>query len=204
MYWEWESEFTTEAVLDRAHLLAGSGCATRDSYAGQLARRLFHTLHHRALVRSFWARLTGRPHQMLELADVVTTSTVEARHDAGIRTVPIDRIRGTEGPCEDFDAQFRPLRLRVRERWLGIAAAQCLGVPLEPVRLVQIGDSYFVQDGRHRVSVARALDQKDIDAHVTVWQVGQPLAADRAVPSEGKAGRARSTQRIGMPLGVGR
>jgi hypothetical protein len=30
--------------------------------------------------------------------------------------------------------------------------------------LVQVGDIYFVRDGHHRISVAQALGQTDIDA----------------------------------------
>jgi len=38
---------------------------------------------------------------------------------------------------------------------------------------------YFVRDGHHRISVARALGQAYIDAEVTVWEVDS-LASRRA------------------------
>ena len=38
---------------------------------------------------------------------------------------------------------------------------------MPPIDLVRIGEIYFVRDGHHRVSVARALGRDDIDAHVT-------------------------------------
>ncbi len=41
---------------------------------------------------------------------------------------------------------------------------------LPPVDLIQLGDTYFVRDGHHRISVARALGYAYIDANVTVWQ----------------------------------
>jgi hypothetical protein len=56
-------------------------------------------------------------------------------------------------------------------RWLRIAAARDQGKVLPPVVLVQVGDVYFVRDGHHRISVARALGQQDIEAQVTLWQV---------------------------------
>ena len=34
---------------------------------------------------------------------------------------------------------------------------------------------YFVRDGHHRISVARARGQRAIDAVVTVWDVAGPL-----------------------------
>jgi hypothetical protein len=37
--------------------------------------------------------------------------------------------------------------------------------------LAQVGDIYFVKDGHHRISVARALGQKAIEARVVAWQV---------------------------------
>jgi hypothetical protein len=43
------------------------------------------------------------------------------------------------------------------------------------VELIQIGEVYFVQDGHHRISVARALGQRTIEAQVVVWQVSGPL-----------------------------
>jgi hypothetical protein len=60
-------------------------------------------------------------------------------------------------------------------RWLRVAAARDQGKVLPPVVLVQVEDVYFVRDGHHRISVARALGQLDIEAEVTVWQVPGPL-----------------------------
>jgi hypothetical protein len=34
------------------------------------------------------------------------------------------------------------------------------GMTLAPVELIQDGESYFVRDGHHRISVARALGQR--------------------------------------------
>jgi hypothetical protein len=39
------------------------------------------------------------------------------------------------------------------------------------VTLIQIRDYYFVVDGHHRISVARALGEFAIDAEITVWNV---------------------------------
>jgi hypothetical protein len=41
------------------------------------------------------------------------------------------------------------------------------GESMPPVDLVKVGEIYFVRDGHHRVSVARALGRTDIDANVT-------------------------------------
>jgi hypothetical protein len=49
---------------------------------------------------------------------------------------------------------------------------------LPPVVLVQVGDVYFVRDGHHRISVAHALGQLDIEAEVTAWHVSGLLPWD--------------------------
>jgi ParB-like chromosome segregation protein Spo0J len=33
-----------------------------------------------------------------------------------------------------------------------------------------VGDTYYVRDGHHRISVARVLGQQYIDARVTIWR----------------------------------
>jgi hypothetical protein len=38
-----------------------------------------------------------------------------------------------------------------------------------------MGDTYFVEDGHHRISVANALELDEIKATVTVWHVEGPL-----------------------------
>jgi hypothetical protein len=65
------------------------------------------------------------------------------------------------------------------------------------VVLVRVGDIYFVRDGHHRISVARAMGQQDIDAKVTIWQVPGPLPWETPAqaPSNGLAGQL---------LGIGR
>ena len=75
----------------------------------------------------------------------------------------------------DFDAQFRPTQTHSQGRWLSVATARLQGVPLPPVELIQVGDTYFVRDGHHRVSVARALGELDIDAEVRVWRAAEPV-----------------------------
>jgi hypothetical protein len=130
----------------------------------------------------FWAALTGRScrlHALQEVWQRCHVSTSEQSHlSTETRLVPIAQIQGSEGRCGDFDRDFNPLHDRSRERWLRIAAARRCGKPLPPVVLAQVGDLYFVQDGHHRISVARALGQRDIEARVTVWQATGPLPWD--------------------------
>jgi hypothetical protein len=81
-------------------------------------------------------------------------------------TIALDAIVGTVEPCIHFDARFRPLSEHVRPRWERIALASRTGVSLPPITVVQGADGYYVEDGCHRVSVARAAGVREIDAWV--------------------------------------
>jgi hypothetical protein len=112
---------------------------------------------------------------LLSLEEVSQACTVQARSSGGTRTVAIAQICGSEDRAGDFDCDFNPIQDHTHDRWLGIASALQRGRTLPPVALIQVGDRYFVRDGHHRVSVARALGQRAIEATVEVWQVDQPL-----------------------------
>jgi hypothetical protein len=126
----------------------------------------------------FWPIGSRDSRRLLELSEVEGTCRVDARCYAGLHTVPIERIRGSEGRSNDFDRDFHPLQDHCMSRWLRVAAARGRDTVLPPVVLVRVGDVYFVRDGHHRISVARALGQLDIEAEVTAWHVSGPLPWD--------------------------
>jgi hypothetical protein len=75
-------------------------------------------------------------------------------------------VVGTVARRGDFDRGFRPLRPELRGRWERVADRMASGGRLEPVSLVRVGALYFVVDGHHRVSVARALGLEVVPAVV--------------------------------------
>ena len=83
-----------------------------------------------------------------------------------LRVIPLQAIVGTVEATADFGAGFRPTTNRVAERWQRVALAHRRGHALPPITVVESHDGYYVVDGRHRVSVARALGQTDIEAWV--------------------------------------
>lgn len=89
-------------------------------------------------------------------------------HYVGLRQVAIDRITGTESRERGFDRRFHPTRPGLEERWARVASARYEGIPLPPVELIRVGDEYYVRDGHHRISVARARGEKDIDALIVL------------------------------------
>jgi hypothetical protein len=112
----------------------------------------------------------------MNLAEIETTYHIDNRYSSGVQTVPIEQIRGSHGRCHDFDSDFYPHQPHTKSRWLRVAQARQQGLSLPPVELTQVGEIYFVRDGHHRISVARALGQTDIEAQVRVWQVAGPVS----------------------------
>jgi hypothetical protein len=86
----------------------------------------------------------------------------------GVEPIPLHSIVGTVDPhkAEAFDAEFRPPHYS-RGRWSQMLHAVDQGATLPPISVYRRGDEYFVSDGHHRVSVARARGAEDIDAEVT-------------------------------------
>ena len=139
----------------------------------------------RAALGAVVARLRGEPGDVrlvLPYEEVVEALGYVSEHDAGQHVVPLDAIVGTVDRGRDFDRSFRPTTGRVRSRWEHIAAAMRRGEAMPPVDLVRIGQIYFVRDGHHRISVARALGRNDIDANVT--EVVTRVGAERAITME--------------------
>ena len=95
-----------------------------------------------------------------------TISTSGAMYRSS-KTVEVSRIVGSVGKHEHFDQNFMPLSKASAERWKRIDRAFHLGQELPPVSLLRLGGDYFVNDGNHRVSVARFHGVEWIDAEVT-------------------------------------
>jgi hypothetical protein len=132
-----------------------------------------------------WAKsfLFGHARRLLNLG-AIPPSQVRDRHYGGIKCVSLNQICGSMNRTCDFDHHFHPLADRLRDRWVSVAMAYSQDVPLPPVSLVQVGACYFVEDGHHRISVARAMGQTAIEAEVTVWDVRGPLPWEKqAAPS---------------------
>ena len=85
----------------------------------------------------------------------------------GRRTVEVSRIVGSVGKREQFDPNFMPLSSASPEKWKRIDRAFRLVQELPPVSLLGLDGDYFVNDGNHRVSVARFHGVEWIDAEVT-------------------------------------
>lgn len=111
--------------------------------------------------------------------EVIEALGFASERSVGLNVVQLDQIVGSVDRGRDFDRRFRPTSGRSRGRWEQIAAAARRGEAFPPIDLVKVGQIYFVRDGHHRVSVARALGRTDIDAYVT--DVHTRIDADQAM-----------------------
>jgi hypothetical protein len=104
---------------------------------------------------------------MLPFDDVVAALGRVAERDLGLQTIALESVVGTvDRRSGEFDRRFRPRSRRLQGRWQKIAAARRRGETMPPIDVYRIGELHFVQDGHHRVSVARAHGDTTIDARV--------------------------------------
>ena len=113
----------------------------------------------RALRRAFFyrvgARLRGNPSPAPSFEQAARALGARNKMPLGRRVVAVDKIVGSVGRSRDFDRDFLPVRRGLGERWKRVDRAFHRGVELPAVELYELGGSYFVVDGNHRVSVAR-------------------------------------------------
>jgi hypothetical protein len=146
------------------------------------AQHDFVRARRRATIAALVARLRGEPNDVgvvLPYEEVIAALGFVGEQRTGLHVVPLDAIVGSVDRTRDYDRRFRPTSSRTRGRWEQIAAAARRGESFPPVDLLRVGELYFVRDGHHRVSVARALGRADIDAYVT--EVRTRIDADRAM-----------------------
>ena len=124
-----------------------------------------------ARLRAFWdealALVRGKPAELLSFEDIRTRLRLREENYRGLQEIPLDQIAGSVGRYREFTSKFLPKRNKMQERWSRVYAQASGMMGLPPIELYKVGDVYFVRDGNHRVSVARQLGAKTIQAHVT-------------------------------------
>jgi hypothetical protein len=146
-----------------------------------LSSSIAHADFQRARRRAFWRRLASwlvrADNALLAFEDVRKRLRAHAQREGGMREVAIDQIVGSVGRYRDFDRAFLPRQVRTRGRWESIDRAYLEGVELPPIELYKIGETFFVKDGNHRVSVARERGQAFVDARVVEVASPAPITS---------------------------
>ena len=131
-----------------------------------------------ARLERFLARLKGKPRELLCYDDVHQAIQAQSSRPGGLHDIPLEAIVGSTGRCKDFTRSFLPLLDGDEQRWAGVEVAMTSLAGLPPIDVYKIGDVYFVQDGNHRVSVARQFGATHIQAYVTELHTKVPISPD--------------------------
>ncbi len=133
----------------------------------QISDNRFNQAKTRAVLSRVFSILNPEKTEMLSFYDIKNLIKPKAEFYMGVKSIPLDKVVGSEGRYHDFNRAFLPKKEHLRNRWRSINTAALEDVYLPPVKLFKIGETYFVRDGNHRVSVARLRGQVDIDAEIT-------------------------------------
>jgi hypothetical protein len=112
---------------------------------------------------------------LLPLGEVTGRLRVMGQSYVGMKTIPINRIVGSVDRAVDFDRVFKPRQrgdFKQRVKSLRVAFAD---KPLPPISVYEASNLYFVNDGHHRVALAREEGAEFIDAEVTSLKLSHEL-----------------------------
>lgn len=124
----------------------------------------FKQLRTRARRASLFANILRRGTGLKSLAYTLSLDLRNKRY-LGIQNIAIDSIIGTMGRNTDFDQDFRPLHEHLRDRWVNAYLLHDSD-GWAPIVVHKLGDMYYVEDGHHRVSVAKTVGMLFIEAEV--------------------------------------
>jgi len=136
------------------------------NYINFQARDDFNKARSKANISHILHAMTPEKQQLLSLEDIKQLIKPKSETYLGMKTVDISMIIGSEGRYNDFNHTFLPKKEFIRNRWESIDKAHLQSIILPPIKLYEIGGSYFVRDGNHRVSVAKLQGVMSIDAEV--------------------------------------
>jgi hypothetical protein len=137
--------------------------------------RRFDAARRAALMEDLLRLVARRPVDLLPFEEVRQGLRLRHMVDRGTYEVPLEAIVGTIDRGREFNRMFLPRAESLRHRWERVNELAEGSAGFAPVELYQVGHAYFVVDGHHRVSVARALNLRVIEAHVKEFVTPVPL-----------------------------
>lgn len=159
----------------------------------------FEKANNRVIWEKLYNAITGRPHELLSFEAVKEALDLKIGVTKELQEIELSRIIGSVGRHQAFTRAFSPKHKWTRSRWQGIDQLFYKS-GFEPIKVYQVGNVYFVEDGNHRISVSRAHGVKTIEAYVVEYQTDVPIYINDDLPSivqrkNGAAGSQTQTKR---------
>jgi nucleotide-binding universal stress UspA family protein len=142
------------------------------------AKQDFERLRRLADLKLILARFTGQSIELLSYQDVRQKLKAYGSVSRGLQNIPLDAIIGSVERYNEFTRDFLPLQDELENRWVKVKVAVDEPTGLPDIEVYKISDVYFVLDGHHRVSVARQIGSKYIQANVIEVNVKVPITPD--------------------------
>lgn len=130
----------------------------------------FSKAHNKALFNEIQHLLNPEEAKLISLQDIKTLLKPKNEVYKGMEVIPVKLIVGSEGRYSDFDNHFFPKSNFLKNRWERVDMAHYQDIILPAISVYELGGLYFVRDGNHRVSVAKAKGIENIDADVVSLQ----------------------------------
>ncbi|GAB4450110.1 MAG: hypothetical protein Kow0031_32560 [Anaerolineae bacterium] len=117
--------------------------------------------------QGFWSKIRRHTTACLLPFKEIERWLPQQRLYRGISEIPLHNIVGSVDRSHEYNRKFQPLRDSLDERWINVMVlSRTIGWP--PIQAYKVGNIYFVEDGHHRVSVARWQKNRVIEAEV--WE----------------------------------
>ena len=123
-------------------------------------------------------KMTGTDTDLVSYDLVAKRLKARQQIEAGTQSIPLSQIVGSVGRYRDFTRTFLPRSGVNAERWARVDAIMHSMEGWAPIEVYKLGEVYFVRDGNHRVSVARANGLTYIEAFVTELATDVDLTLD--------------------------
>ena len=125
--------------------------------------------------------------ELVPFDQAVRRLRVTSRVSLGVQEIPVRRIIGSVGHSHDLGRDFKGRRGLSPGRLQSLRAAFADGT-LPAIEVFEVGGTYFVEDGHHRVALAMEREAEFIDAHVvrvdTNYEVSPDVDVCRLVHTE--------------------
>ena len=142
----------------------------------------FNLARRRARFESILSALNWKSTSLFSLYEVTSLIRPVSETYKGIYPIELKRIIGSENRYMDFSHNFMPKNNHLRSRWQHLDLVMHKNEEWPPISVYEITGWYFVRDGNHRVSVAKANGAEYIDAEIVVLNSMIKISPDMTIP----------------------